>query len=347
MAWIGEDTFESYSTGDLHGENGGTGWASAWSGSTQYDVSTTNPDEGSNCVTVTADGEVSMTRELTTAVASGIFYISMRNEDVDKNFALKIYTGGYSGQLTTIFFHTTGYIRAYNGGTLTNISASTYTTNQWYRIGIEIHAGDTPTFDWNIDGGSWTTGWAYQVDGGAEADNSVDRLTFEMAADNTGTAAFDFISPNYTSSVDYPLTAAVGTFTLTGIAASINAALTMVASLGTFTLTGFAAALKFGYGILAALGTFTLTGIDAAITSTRTLTAAVGAFTLTGIAANITRGIKIVANVGAFILTGFKARIGSGAWVDRTKPTTSYTERSKPSTSYTDRTKPTTNWIDD
>jgi hypothetical protein len=49
MAWTYEQKFDGLTTGDLNGQD-------SWSGSTNYDVSTTNPAEGTKCVTITGDG---------------------------------------------------------------------------------------------------------------------------------------------------------------------------------------------------------------------------------------------------------------------------------------------------
>lgn len=146
-------------------------------------------------------------------------------------------------------------------------------------------------------------------------------------------------------SIDYPLTAAVGAFTLTGVASNLNIGRKITATLGTFTLTGIDAAFKTGKAIIASLGTFALTGQDAAITSVRTMAAAVGSFTLTGIDTTFAYGRKMVASVGSF-LTNFKTTIIT-IWQKETKiSNTSWTDETKISdTSWTDETKVSdTNW---
>lgn len=106
------------------------------------------------------------------------------------------------------------------------------------------------------------------------------------------------------TSTDYPMTAALGTFTLTGIAASLKIGWKMLAAVGAFTLTGIAAALKVGTKMTAALGTFALTGINATLLYGKYLLASLGEFTLTGIDATITSTRKITADLGTFVLTG-------------------------------------------
>lgn len=67
----------------------------------------------------------------------------------------------------------------------------------------------------------------------------------------------------------YTMTAALGTFTLTGIAALFRIAVRVVAALGTFTLTGVAATFRLGKGITAGVGSFILTGIAASMRGPR------------------------------------------------------------------------------
>jgi len=77
MAWVAEELFDSYSDGDLNGNNGGSGFSAAWSGGTNYDVQGTTVYQGAKAVTgVNANQNIS--RPLTTAVSSGVVYVAMR-----------------------------------------------------------------------------------------------------------------------------------------------------------------------------------------------------------------------------------------------------------------------------
>lgn len=118
----------------------------------------------------------------------------------------------------------------------------------------------------------------------------------------------------------YTLTAAVGSFVLTGIASlkkqtmlsSVGSfilsglatlqKISMLASVGAFTLTGISNAMFKGYTLVAAAGAFTLTGIDATLQAIRTMAADVGAFTLTGLAT--LQKISMLASLGTFTFTG-------------------------------------------
>lgn len=114
-------------------------------------------------------------------------------------------------------------------------------------------------------------------------------------------------APN--TSTDYTITAALGTYTYTGIAALFHLALNMLAAVGTYTLTGIDAVLSKGFGFAANVGTFVLTGIDSNFTKALNMVAAVGTFTLTGIDALFNYGRSMIASVGSFILSFKTVRV--------------------------------------
>jgi hypothetical protein len=134
---------------------------------------------------------------------------------------------------------------------------------------------------------------------------------------------------------DYSITAAVGAFTLTGIAAAFLKALKIVANAGAFTLTGIAANLVYGRGIIAGAGSFALTGLDAALSSGRKIAAVAGSFVLTGIDASLIRGRMMRAATGAFALTFGILR----NWRNLTKSSSTWTNGSKNSAAWTNTDK--------
>jgi len=103
---------------------------------------------------------------------------------------------------------------------------------------------------------------------------------------------------------DYPLTAALGTFILTGIATALSLGMNMVASVGTFILTGIDNAFTTGKGFVADTGTFILTGTTTAFSTAVTMVASAGTFVLTGIDAILDATARLVASAGTFVLTG-------------------------------------------
>lgn len=116
----------------------------------------------------------------------------------------------------------------------------------------------------------------------------------------------------YASSTDYPMTAALGEFTLTGKTSNLLIGIKMTAALGTFTLSGIASVLNIGRKMAAALGTFTLTGIDVTLLGGKRLVAALGQFTLTGNDVIFRNSLTLIASAGSFAWTGFAASLSTG-----------------------------------
>lgn len=86
-----------------------------------------------------------------------------------------------------------------------------------------------------------------------------------------------------------------------GIAAS-GSPYTLTAAAGSYTLTGGAATLKVGRVVTAAAGSYTLTGGAATLAVGHKLTAAAGSFALTGNAATLTRGYRVASSQGGVVV---------------------------------------------
>jgi hypothetical protein len=96
----------------------------------------------------------------------------------------------------------------------------------------------------------------------------------------------------------YTLTAAQGSFALTGQAANLLFGRKLTAAQASFTLNGQAVNFVHGYKFAAAQASFALSGQSANLLFNRKLTAAQGSFALTGFAANL-----VYTTVGAYTLT--------------------------------------------
>lgn len=105
------------------------------------------------------------------------------------------------------------------------------------------------------------------------------------------------------------LTAAAGSFTLSGKAAGLKVARRLTAAAGSMTLTGQAAALRVGRKIVAAPGAFSLTGQPAALRRAAKLPASTGTFALSGVSAALKATRKLPAAAGVFTLTGRDAAL--------------------------------------
>lgn len=141
-----------------------------------------------------------------------------------------------------------------------------------------------------------------------------------------------------TYSVDTPMTASKGSFTLTGKDAGLTKQLKLTSAQGAFTLTGKAVGLFRGYGVSLAQGAFTLTGKTANLLANRFLSLAQGSYTLSGQAATFVKGYVLSALRGLFTLTGINTAKFT-FWTSDTKPTSSYTNDTKPTSSWTNDSK--------
>lgn len=142
------------------------------------------------------------------------------------------------------------------------------------------------------------------------------RVGAQRGSGSTGyTMSLDYVSVTVVYTVAYTITAAAGSFTLTGIAAGLKSARKLTAARGEFTLTGNDVTLTYtpaeegAYTLTAAPGEFTLTGNAVTLRVGRKMTAASGSYTLTGIAAGLKVARRMVAAVGTFTLTGKAAAL--------------------------------------
>lgn len=102
----------------------------------------------------------------------------------------------------------------------------------------------------------------------------------------------------------------VGAFALTGIANAMRPGKIMIAALGTFAVTGIAAALKPVRSMIAGTGAFAVSGV--ATLKKLTMIAVKGTFTFTGVAALSATTRRLIAAVGTFSLAGIAAALPRG-----------------------------------
>lgn len=110
----------------------------------------------------------------------------------------------------------------------------------------------------------------------------------------------------------YTLTAAQGTFSLSGQPASLRSARQLSAAVGSFALSGKAATLRYGYKLTASAGGFALSGVAANFKRTYALAASTGSFVLSGKNAGLAFGHKLPAATGSFSLSGQTAALRFG-----------------------------------
>lgn len=117
------------------------------------------------------------------------------------------------------------------------------------------------------------------------------------------------------------LAASQGSFALSGQAATLKRALNVAAAQGSFTLTGQAASFNLGHTVVAAQGSFTLSGQTATFRRTLNLSAAYGAYTLSGQTVTLKRALKLTADQGSFTLSGQAAALARGIRVTAARGT--------------------------
>ena len=111
------------------------------------------------------------------------------------------------------------------------------------------------------------------------------------------------------------ITAAAGSYALTGTAASLERGRVVVAAAGSYALTGTAASLERGRDVNADAGSYALTGTATSLEYGREVVADVGAYALTGVDAGLVGSVgdkTLAVDAGSYALTGTEAALESG-----------------------------------
>lgn len=119
------------------------------------------------------------------------------------------------------------------------------------------------------------------------------------------------------ASVNYPLTANAGTYSLTGNTATLKRGYSLTAISGSYSYTGVSSTLKVGRILTANAGTYSLIGGSAVLTKATgvvayTLTADAGSYSYTGGSSVLKVGRTVTANSGSYLLTGETAILSRG-----------------------------------
>lgn len=226
------------------------------------------------------------------------------------------------------------------GSTLLTVTGSTTAGAKWF------DAANAGSVEYN------QTDWVARAKGGASESAGAATLVFSGStmyievgghASGTGNSGICHVGwEKQASGTNYPITAAQGSFSLTGQSAGLLAALKLTAAQGSFALTGQAAGFISSRVLAAGQGSFALTGQDVTLTYAPygdfSMSAEMGSYALTGeesyadIGMNAVQGsyaltgqdvgftlqnpfaYSLTAAVGSFILTGRNARlVWSGA----------------------------------
>lgn len=254
--------------------------------------------DGSSFTTTAYDGSA-----LTALTA--VMWVNPTTNAASKGFmewqASSLGNGG-SGTPFVLFQNNNGTLQIYVDGSYRETSTS-LSTGTAYRVGVTLTGSTTWKFYRNgvelstYSGGVANQANALRVNFGFgfasqhacvidEASiSNVARSADWMLADynnQNSPSTFSTIGTETANSVSYTLTAAQGSFTLTGEAVLLHVARTMAAAKGSFTFTGEAATLTRGKTLSASVGSFTLTGESVAFHTHLSMPAAHGSFVLTG-----------------------------------------------------------------
>lgn len=153
-AYAGVDDFNSYSDGDLTGNNGGSGFSGAWSGSTLFDVQGTVTLSGTGKAIVKTGTDAQIGRLMTSTVNSGDMYFAVRGDATGYNYV------GVGGATYATQF---GVLAGVDGANLVYIDnlgshiITTATSGSWYIINVNFINGAQWRFRWKVKGGSFSS----------------------------------------------------------------------------------------------------------------------------------------------------------------------------------------------
>lgn len=102
----------------------------------------------------------------------------------------------------------------------------------------------------------------------------------------------------------YKLSAAVGSYALSGQTVALKHGRKMSLAVGSYALTGAAVTLQKAYSLVMDAGAYALTGVDLVMRYPRVLAAEVGDYLLTGVDVALLRGKTLAAAVGSYAVTG-------------------------------------------
>lgn len=115
--------------------------------------------------------------------------------------------------------------------------------------------------------------------------------------------------------VAYSLSAATGTYSLTGTASTLTTGRVLPLDTGSYTLTGEAATLTTGRNLTLAAGSYTLTGTAAVLAKGYVLSAAAGTYSVTGqtLTPQVSRSLALA--TGSYTITGSAATFSTSVTV--------------------------------
>lgn len=195
MAWVAEETFESYSNGDnISGKNGGTGFASGWaiSGTPTgtWAVSNVSPAQGSLHVVRNGGENSDMRRQLAVDVSgSFVFYIALRMGSFTGSTCSFNIRDTSDNATVGLAFTTSGTI-TWNGVTL----FASYTADTYYFYRITAN-GTSFTVARSTDAFGSVGTWSAESSSANYLNGTTIRHMLVGGNGSNGNRAIDYISP--------------------------------------------------------------------------------------------------------------------------------------------------------
>jgi len=157
MSVVTSDNFESYSTGALNGENGGTGWQGAWvTNDSSIAVQTSTVKSGSNAVESNNNASGSNCYRQFDSLSDGVFTIYVRNSNNTKGYGIWLASGGFTSSERACFIYFTGGDIKYQSNSSYYTLKSNFVSDTWYKIDIEFDCS-TDEYRARVDDSSWTS----------------------------------------------------------------------------------------------------------------------------------------------------------------------------------------------
>jgi len=232
------DDFETYNTGQLHGQTGGTP-SSAWDGATQYTVENTVVKSGSQAVSChlvdTNDYTITKTG---TAIATGSFTIYLRFDYPVGHPEYCLFDMRFlSGAHITVGIQTVGTAwKYYNSSAGLTSFYTGLVSGQWYALQFQWDVGAN-TIKYRIDNESWT------ADVAQRENFNPTNFSIEVVG-NGGTIDFYMDNLKENAYEIYTMACTPATYTLTGQTEGNYVIKKMICTPASYILTGLTASLE-------------------------------------------------------------------------------------------------------
>lgn len=187
------DTIDTYSNGDLNGNNGGTGWAGAWSSNTAYDVTGANTCAASTKSVTITDANTSnrnSNRAITGPDSGNMYFCFMGSVSYSDYMYIAFYSGAtFAGEVGIV--HSSGSSwRIYSdfaGGTPGQLTTG-ITHGTWLIINVNFISSTQVKVRWKQAGGAWSAFTANQTWAGSVSSPTTWRAY--QGNDGSGNAVF-------------------------------------------------------------------------------------------------------------------------------------------------------------